>query len=252
MPSKNFLDRGVYRPIRWLASALFISSLLAACGGGGSSTSAPPAPPKLVGQSSFVSADPTFSSINFANTSLQATPNTADSSRTVQEGDIYHVLENGKTILNANPYRGLQIVDIRDVSKPSIIGRAAMAGSPVEMYRVDNRVYVLLNGYKSFQRTLQDGQESLTSFNGAAVVTVDISQVDAPRILSTTRVPGYIQTSRMTSGDGKNALFLAVSDYANLASGGLSKVQTGTPKAPASFSMKVKTKSSTKKLQRLI
>ena len=225
MSDKNLLNRrNAYRPLRWLASALFISSFLAACGGGSSTSAPPPAPPKLAGQSSFVSADPNLSSVNFATTSLQATANTADSSRTVQEGDIYHALENGKTILNVNPYRGLQIVDIRDVSKPSIIGRAAMSGSPVEMYRVENRVYILLNGYKSFQRTMRDGQESLDSFNGAAVVEVDISQTTAPRILSTTRVPGYIQTSRMTSGDGKNALFLAVSDFSNLAGGGLSKV----------------------------
>ena len=230
MSDKNLpIWRNPYRSIGWLASVVLSSSLLAACGGGSSSsTSTPPAPPapppKLSGQSSFVSADPSFSSVAFATSSIKASADAVGNRKTVLEGDVYQVLDNGKTILNVNPYRGLQIVDIRDVSKPSIIGRAAMAGSPVEMYRIENRVYILLNGYKSYQRTLRDGQESLASFYGAAVVEVDISQTTAPRILSTTRLPGYIQTSRMTSAAGKNALFLAVSDHENFTTVGLSKV----------------------------
>lgn len=228
MQSENFFHRRAYRPFRWLASALLISSVLSACGGGSSSTdnNPPPAPPKLAGQTSFVSASPTLSNTGFVSTfnataTFQSTK--SDSTRTAHEGDIFRVLENGKTILNANRYRGLQIIDISDVSKPSIIGKANVIGSPVEMYRVDNLVYLLLNEYKSYQRIMVEGKESLDAFNGAAVVTLDISQITAPRIISATRVPGYIQTSRMTSGNGKNALYLTASEYYNYTAGGLTK-----------------------------
>ena len=64
---------------------------------------------------SFVSADDTSTSgtINYGTTNaFEDTPDRRGD-RTVEEGDIYRVLDAG-TILNLNTYRGLQIIDISD------------------------------------------------------------------------------------------------------------------------------------------
>ena len=190
---------------------------LAACGGGGSvATSSPPPPPVLSGQTSFVSAD--YASSAFANDDLMvAVPAVASvtgksDTRTVEEGDIYAVLESGKTLLNLSSYRGVQVIDISDPLHPAILGRAALNGTPVEMYRSGNFAYVLVNYWNEYRRASKGGAEVLDHYQGAAVLTVDLSTRSAPRVTSSMRVPGYIQTSRLTSGNGKSSLYLAIND----------------------------------------
>ena len=57
--------------------------------------------------------------------------------RTVEEGDIYRVIQGDKNlILNLNSFRGLQIIDFTDVASPKILGRVQVSGTPVEMYQV--------------------------------------------------------------------------------------------------------------------
>lgn len=200
--------------------------LLTACGGGGSNASSTQPEQVLSGRTSFVSVDSgsvgstlafdgTLKATTAAPALVSATGETA--TRSVQEGDIYRVLDGGKTILSLNRYRGLQVIDISNTASPRIIGRAAMSGDPVEMYRVGERVYVLLNNWAEYRRVSKGGKESLEQFTGGGVVTVDISDLSAPKILGTTRVAGYIQTSRLTSGAGKSALYVTASDNAFLA-----------------------------------
>jgi hypothetical protein len=204
--------------------AVTVGITLTACGGG---AGAPTGTPEqaLTGRTSFVSADgmsalqgngsaKTVEAIMMAAGSpvaLDAAP------RAVQEGDIYRVLEPGKTILNLNPYRGLQIIDISNSGSPNIIGRAAVSGDPVEMYRSGDKVYILLNNWTEYRRVNKGGKESLEQFSGASIVTVDIANRAAPVIAATTRVPGNIQTSRMSTGGGKSALYVAAGEYAAIA-----------------------------------
>jgi hypothetical protein len=130
--------------------------------------------------------------------------------RTVQEGDIYRVLGGG-SLLNLNSYRGLQVIDISDVSKPEITGRLEVTGSPVEMYVVGDRAIVLLNNWRGYYGQRDD--VAVDSEEGGLVMMVDISDRAEPVALAQAHVPGWIQTSRLTQGDGQAALYVAASEY---------------------------------------
>ncbi len=225
-----FLRAAVLSRIPPRLAVLVLGLALSACGGGGTATTPTPVTPApvdrvLTGQTSFVSADNPSTGIN-AGMLMVATatvptpaPATDKSTRTVQEGDIYRVLDAGKSILNLNSYRGLQIIDISNPAKPVMTGRAAMVGAPLEMYRIGERVYVLLNNWSEYKRVSKGGVEILDHFNGAGLITVDISNRAAPKILSTMRIAGNIQSSRLTSGGGKDAIYLSAIDYNNTSGG---------------------------------
>lgn len=201
---------------------------LSACGGGGAGSTVIGVPPPpgdriLTGQTSFVSADnpSTGISTGYATLTTATVPaaTTDQATRTVVEGDIYRVLDAGKAILNLNSYRGLQIIDISNTAKPVMMGRAAMNGSPLEMYRVGDKVYVLLNNWSEYRRVSKGGVESIDRFSGAGLITVDISNRAAPKIVATARVLGNIQASRLTSGGGKTSIYLSALDYNDYSKG---------------------------------
>lgn len=129
--------------------------------------------------------------------------------RTVEEGDIYRVGPNG-LILNLNAYRGLQIIDFADPAHAEIIGRVRVSGSPVEMYQVGDRVYMLINGWYGYY----GNRESLRAqaYHGGLVLVADVSNPRAPRITGRAQVPGNIVSSRLTRGNGAEALFVAATD----------------------------------------
>lgn len=213
------LSRRLSKPLQY-GLAVCLGLALTACGGDSSSPTVQPEQ-TLSGRTSFVSADgmgalPTEGTVRNGYFYMTATPASADASppRSVQEGDIYRVLESGKSILNLNMYRGLQIIDISNPASPKIVGRAAISGSPVEMYHSGDKVYILLNNWSEFRRTSKGGKESVEQFHGGGVITVDIANRAAPVIVGSTRVPGYIQTSRLTSGAGKSALYVTSGDFA--------------------------------------
>jgi hypothetical protein len=133
--------------------------------------------------------------------------------RQVEEGDIYQVIEGSDLVLNLNSYRGLQIIDFSDVTNPKIIGRAQVSGYPVEMYQIEDRVYILLNNWRSYWRSAHDSGQTADTFEGGGVIAVDISNKAAPIITAQARVPGWIQTSRLTRGGGKEALYVVASEY---------------------------------------
>jgi hypothetical protein len=136
-----------------------------------------------------------------------------DDDRTVQEGDIYRVLSDG-ALLNLNSFRGLQVIDISDVSKPEITGRLEVTGSPVEMYVAGDRAIVLLNNWRGYYGQRDD--VAVEAQEGGLVMMVDISDRTAPVALAQAHVPGWIQTSRLTGGGGQTALYVAASEYGEL------------------------------------
>jgi hypothetical protein len=125
---------------------------------------------------------------------------------TVVEGDLYRVLDNG-LILNLNSYRGLQVIDVADPATPSIVGRFPLRGTPVEMYALDNRAVLLFNHWQGYARGV--GGMNVTPFSGGLVVTVDLTDPAAPKLISQEAVEGSILTSRMIQGENRNALYLA-------------------------------------------
>ncbi len=130
--------------------------------------------------------------------------------RTVQEGDIYRVLGNG-LILNLNSYRGLQVIDFNDVSKPRIIGRAEMSGYPVEMYVVEDQAYVLMNDWRGYYGSRFDTK--FEEVSGGIVIQVDLGDPTNPVVIDQAYVTGSILRSRVVSGSRAAALYVAASAY---------------------------------------
>lgn len=130
--------------------------------------------------------------------------------REVERGDIFRVLGDGR-ILNLNAYRGLQVIDVRDVSAPKIEGRLDVTGTPVEMYVTGDRAIVLLNNWRGYYGTRDD--VSVEIEEGGLVAIIDISDRAHPVLLDDAHVVGNIQTSRLTKGGDTAALYVAAQEY---------------------------------------
>jgi hypothetical protein len=132
------------------------------------------------------------------------------STREVDRGDVYAVLPDHR-ILNLNAYRGVQVIDISALDQPKIEGRLAVAGTPVEMYVVGDRAFVLLNDWQGYYR-VDDGAQVDTE-SGGLVLSVDIHNRANPTLIAQANVPGQIVTSRLTQGTGQVALYVAATNY---------------------------------------
>lgn len=202
----------VFRGRLWLSGLLVCS---AAC----SSTrdDSPSTHPELDDPHEFVSAEGYAgqTSQNTADAGLAASApesssDAKSSARTVEEGDIYRALGPGR-LLNLNPYRGLQVIDIADVSKPSVIGRLRESGQPVEMYVVGQRALVLLNDWTGYYGSRTD--VAVEHRTGGLVLSVDLTDPTAPRVTDREFVPGSILTSRLTRQGERAALYVAATSY---------------------------------------
>jgi hypothetical protein len=131
--------------------------------------------------------------------------------RTVEEGDIYRVLGDS-LILNLNAYRGLQIIDFSDVENPEIVGRLQISGTPVELYAVGDRAYVLMNNWRGYYGS-RYGSTTETR-QGGVVLSVDISDPTNPRRIDQAYIPGWIRTSRLTRGGDSAALYAVTGGWA--------------------------------------
>ncbi len=190
-----------------ILSALGVLLAGAACVEDLTSPPDPPRPP-VPGQTAFVSADGMDGALPGRNVGLdeRAGAPTGEVPRTVEEGDIYRVGAGG-LILNLNSYRGLQIIDASDPSAPRIVGKLTIAGTPVEMYQVESRLYLLLNNWQGYFGAREDMRPE--SYTGGIVVAVDASDPSAPVETARARVPGFIKTSRLTRGGGQESLYVA-------------------------------------------
>ena len=129
----------------------------------------------------------------------------------MEEGDIYRVLAGSDLILNLNAYRGLQIIDFSDVANPKIIGDLRVSGTPVEMYSVGDRVYVLMNNWRGYWGSRED--VAVDTFHGGIVLAIDVSDRTNPVITGQATIPGNIRTSRLTRGNGEEALFVVTNEW---------------------------------------
>lgn len=175
----------------------------------GDDTGGPP-----TGQTDFVSADGNNGEES-ATDDESAGPGRGEDSggddRSVEEGDIYRVAEGG-ILVNLNSWRGVQVIDVSEPETPTIVGRLRVSGTPVEMYVVDDRAYVLLNNWRGYYGVR--GDVAVDTREGGLVLVVDISDPSAPAELDRAYVPGYIQTSRLTRGSTGAALYVANSAWA--------------------------------------
>jgi hypothetical protein len=154
----------------------------------------------------FTSADPSWGFFVPFEPVLRTFGGAEADTRTVEEGDIYRVLDPG-TILNLNSYRGLQVIDVSDPTAPAVLGRAPFTGSPVEMYAVDGLAWVLLNhwnGYYAF-----DGALGAEHYEGGVLLGIDVRDPRAPVVVAREQVPGFIRTSRLVRDSRSAALYIA-------------------------------------------
>lgn len=159
------------------------------------------------GQTAFTSADGAGPSIAYDGARPILAVSATASSPTVEvaEGDLFRVLAPG-LLLNLNAYRGLQVIDIGDVSSPRVMGRVPVAGQPVELYVAGDTAFVLVNG-----SSLQDGSAGFVgqSVNSTGLIlSVDLSDPAHPAVIDQAVVPGYITTSRLTRSGDHAALYV--------------------------------------------
>jgi hypothetical protein len=173
-----------------------------------------PIPVSLSGPTSFLSVDESFFVEPYDGEEEEEEEEEEEADdRVLEEGDIYRVLGDG-VLLNLNRFHGLQVVDIHDPTSPTILGEVRVAGTPVEMYVVDDRAIVLMNGWYGY-RASSDGTD-VEARSGGTVLLVDLSNRAAPAILSEVDVPGQITTSRLAHGS-KDSLYLASANWQWLA-----------------------------------
>jgi hypothetical protein len=217
------------------AAALVLTAALAACGEPGDKANSYQPDPEL-GSSTFVSAAIEGQSDRGGENGPLAPGlggvDGSPSERTVEEGDIYRALGDG-LVLNLNPWRGLQVLDLSDPGWPEIVGSLRLAGQPVEAYVVGDHALVLMNSWQAYFGAA-DAPEFATA-QGGAVLLVDLSDPALPAVADHAYVGGDIRTSRLTTGGGQTALYVAAQDAqwwydGPVAVGG---VATGDAVAPA-------------------
>ena len=129
----------------------------------------------------------------------------------VKRGDLYYVL-NEQRILNLSPYRGLQIIDVSNVNQPRVEGQLRLAGEPVELYVIGDRVLVLYNDATEWHGSTDNAELHIA--NSAELVSVDIRDRSRPRTLARTTIADPIVTSRVVVRGGKVALFVLAGNKA--------------------------------------
>jgi hypothetical protein len=127
----------------------------------------------------------------------------------VRRGDIYHVLSEQR-ILNLNRYRGLQVLDVSNLRRPSLEGRLPITGDPVELYPLGERALVIYNNNTTYFAAADSPDVEL--FSGAMVLIVDIKDRTQPKLVSRQPIAGNIVTSRVLNRGDRNTLIVVAQD----------------------------------------
>jgi uncharacterized secreted protein with C-terminal beta-propeller domain len=121
--------------------------------------------------------------------------------RDVEEADIVKLV--GDRLYVLNPYRGLQIIDLSDPDNPTIMGRARLLGTPVDLYVVDSRAYVITSKTFNFwyqytydHWTANMGRSDVAFRLGSEISIIDIEDPSDPQVIEEVTVGGFITDSR--------------------------------------------------------
>jgi predicted secreted protein len=128
-----------------------------------------------------------------------------DVAREIEEADIVKI--DGTTLYILNRYRGLFVCDISQPDNPSVKGRAAVIGNPVEMYIKGNMAYIIVSDVNMPVYLLADGAES-SSQTGSRIDVVDVSNKSNPRITDSFSLDGQVTDSRIVG----NILYVVSSE----------------------------------------
>lgn len=166
-----------------------------------------PPPPPAVGQvGGFVTAEPSdeYKGNSMPMPSADAGMAAADSGSApagdagapggrdsvVEEAEIYRVHDDKLFYLNT--YRGLLIFDIKDESKPVLLGRLPVYGYPIEMYFKGDSAFVLIKDALYLTQS-KDTPPKFSRHNVSQLITVDVSERQNPRIVQRHDIAGLLR-----------------------------------------------------------
>lgn len=112
--------------------------------------------------------------------------------RAIEEADIYKMV--GSTLYVLNAFRGLQVVDLADLSHPRLVGRVPVVGTPVDLYLRGTTAFVLVSDAFSYVLAADGAAQPR---RGSRLVAVDVSDPAAPRISSDLAIDGQVEESRL-------------------------------------------------------
>jgi hypothetical protein len=167
---------------------------------------------RVVGQTDFVSAPPAGNAAGHSSTFTNgataggaAVPQTASTAtttptRTVEETDLYRL--DGNRLYYLNSYRGLMVFDVTDVDHPTLLGRSAIYGSPVDMI-VRNGVAIVV--VADWYGQMDDG----SPFHGSIVRGLDATDPTNIKVLGEAKLGGWVRDDRVV-GD---VIYAVSEDY---------------------------------------
>jgi hypothetical protein len=168
-------------------------------------------------QTSFISAPPNGSAVGNqgggpraglaagAGAAVPAAGAAADAAsaaptRTVEETDLYRL--EGNRLYFLNGYRGLMVFDVTDVDHPTLVGRSAIYGTPVDMI-VRNGIATVV--VADWYGQLDDG----TPFHGSIVRGLDATDPTNIKVLGEAKLGGWVRDDRVV-GD---VIYAVSEDY---------------------------------------
>jgi hypothetical protein len=165
------------------------------------------------GQTHFVSAPPNGSRGGFGaggaptdgagdsnSPGTQAPTSPPATARTVEETDLYRL--EGNRLYYLNGYRGLMVFDVTNPDKPSLLGRSAIFGQPVDMI-VRNGVAIVVVG--DWFGRMDDG----SPFHGSIVRGLDATDPTNIKVLGEAKLGGWVRDDRVV-GD---VIYAVSEDY---------------------------------------
>jgi hypothetical protein len=168
------------------------------------------------GQTSFTSAPPAGVGASFGGGTDQGaggggagsgaapgagpTNGTAGTPRTVEETDLYRL--DGNRLYYLNSYRGLMVFDVTNPDRPTLIGRSAIFGDPVDMI-VRNGIAIVVVG--DWFGRMDDG----TPFHGSIVRGLDATNPANITVLGEAKLGGWVRDDRVV-GD---VIYAVSEDY---------------------------------------
>ncbi|OQX03389.1 MAG: hypothetical protein BWK80_55785, partial [Desulfobacteraceae bacterium IS3] len=124
------------------------------------------------------------------------TDQTTEVTRAIEEADIIKV--EGNYLYLLNQYKGLTICDMSKPDSPSIAGRVAVTGQPIDMYIRDSRAYIIVSAtYQTIYKIAADGTTSSTTAQGSRIQVADISDKTNPKLAGSFDLKGRVTDSRI-------------------------------------------------------
>jgi hypothetical protein len=124
-----------------------------------------------------------------------------DLSREIEEADIVKEIDGFFYI--ANPYKGLRIIDARDMARPTLAGGLAVAGRGVELFVRDDRAYLFTAAdfVRCAGRPVGFDQAQAAAvlnpdYDGSRLWVIDVSNPAAPVELGHGDFAGFVDASR--------------------------------------------------------